>query len=518
MIKNKVVLRKPRRDVQYNGLVRNETLKHGVKNYYTKMYWNENTQKWVCRMPSSLLRSSELLINDFSHYNISRIKLDFGSIWEKVAFFLTQLYNEELSKGYKLNDWPSLYWEYKKCKAFLGDGYLTVIEKLENMNLITLERRRNVLNPVKIYIFLKLNKSFIQKENPILTTKMMINAVNEKIILTYFKRLRSEETALENYINITLSEVNINLDIAERRIIVEKIVESKRDRDSLVIENPFASSSERSKLKRNQSDEDYYYLEYAKLVNLTIDRLDYKLGLKGMVTNLNFGIRRSSYGNRLSHYCSNIPKELRSKLILGGEYLAEVDIRSSQPSFLLKLIDQWFFKSEFAALNDLVYPESFVEAYKGTLSRVNGKDFYEHMAEVFNATKKDSAVSRDQMKDLFMMTVFGNLEYPNFREYDRKKLISDIFGIDFYQFIKSVNRLSVSGIENYECHKNLSALLQREEARFLEEVMTDLMAKEIKFLPLYDSLIIKPSDVTTVRMAFRSIIIKNDLDEFIYLK
>ena len=518
MIKVKVVLKEQRKRYQYNGLVKNETLKHGVKDYFTKKYWNENTQKWVCRMPSPLLRSSELLVNDFSYYDISRIKHDFGSIWEKVAFFLTQLYNEELSKGYKLNDWPSLYWEYKKCKAFLGDGYLSVIEKLENMNLITLERRRNVLNPVKNYIFLKLNKSFIQEENTILTTKMMINAVNEKIILTYFKRLRSEETALENFINITLSEVNINLDIDERMIIVEKIVESKRDRDSLVLENPFASTSERSVLKRNQSDDNYYNLEYAKLVNLTIDRLDYKLGFKGMVTNLNFGVRRSSYGNRISHYCSNIPKELRTKLMLGGEYLKEVDIRSSQPSFLMKLIDQWFFKSEFAALNNLVYPESFVEAYMGTLSRVDGRDFYEHMASLYNAKIKNKDVTRDQMKDLFMMTVFGNLEYPKFRKHNRKKLISDIFGSDFFQFLKSINKLSISGIESCDSHKNLSALLQREEAKFLEEVMLNLMAKEVKFLPLYDSLIIKQSDLATVKIAFSETIIKNDLSEFIYLK
>ncbi len=518
MIKGKVRLRRPRNGVQYNGLVKNETLKHGVKDYYTKMYWNENTQKWVCRMPSPLLRSSELLVNDFSYYDISRIKHDFGSLWEKVAFFLTQLYNEELSKGYKLNDWPFLYWDYKKCKAFLGDGYLSVFEKLENMNMITVDRRKNVMNPVKNYIFLQLNKSFIKEANPGLKTKMMINSVNEKIILTYFKRLRSEETALENYVNVTLSEININLDITERKKIVDEIVETKRNRDSIGLENPFASASELSKLKRNQSIDDYYYSEYSKLTDLIIDRLDYKLGFKGMVTNLNFGVRRSSFGNRLSHYCSNIPKELRSKLMLGGEYLKEVDIRSSQPSFLMKLIDQWFFKSEFAALNDLVYPESFVEAYKGTLLRVDGRDFYEHMASVYNAKIKDKDVTRDQMKDLFMMTVFGNLEYPNFRKHNRKELISVIFGSTFYQFLKSVNKLSISGIESYDGHKNLSALLQREEAKFLEEVMLDLMAKEVKFLPLYDSLIIKQSDLATVKMAFNETIIKNDISEFVYLK
>ncbi len=510
----KVKLRRPRKDVQYNGLIKNKVFKHGVKDYYTKKYWNENTQRWVCRMPSPLLLSSELLINDFSYFNISKIKLEFRSIWEKVAFFLTQLYDEELSKGYKINHWPSLYWDYKKCKAFLGDGYLSVIHKLENLNLVELERRRNAKEPIKNYLFLKLNENFIHQEHPILKTRMMINSVNEKIILKFFKRVKSEESALEKYINFTSSEVKIDLGINERNLLVDKIVNNKKECDSMYLNNPFASHLELSKLKTKLSDINYY-AKYRNLVNSTIDRLEYKMGVKSKVINLDFGARRSSYGNRISHYYSNIPRGLRSKLIIDGEYLVEADIATSQPSFLLKLIDKWFFKSEFGAINDLVYPETFIEAYKGIFAKSQGLDFYQKMASVYNGKVEGTSVTRDQMKELFMMIVFGNIEFDKFRKFKREKLISDVFGKDFYQFLLSVKKLNLPRIDK---SKNLSALLQREEAKFLDEVMLDLKSKNIKFLPLYDSLIVKPSDLDTVKLSFQKTIIKNNLGGFLRLK
>jgi hypothetical protein len=76
----------------------------------------------------------------------------------------------------------------------------------------------------------------------------------------------------------------------------------------------------------------------------------------------------------------------------------------------------------------------------------------------------------------------------------------------------------VEGIDKSESYKNLSALLQRKESALLEEVMEELMVKEIKFLPLYDSLMIKESDVWQVIKTYYRIIDKNNLNEFIRIK
>ena len=77
--------------------------------------------------------------------------------------------------------------------------------------------------------------------------------------------------------------------------------------------------------------------------------------------------------------------------------------------------------------------------------------------------------------------------------------------------------MDVEGIEKKK-YRNLSALLQREESKFVNEVMALLMKDEVKFLPLYDCLIVKKSDEDRVKEAFNSIIAKNGYDGIVKVK
>ncbi len=517
MNSTKVRLRRPKSNVEYNGMNRGVEPKHGLRSIITQKYFNEITQREVCHRPAPILAQSDIKLYDFKNYRIHKIKSDYGHLWEKVALTLTLLYEEGLSKGFSINDWPFLYWDYTKLKAVLGEGYLGILDKLEYDNFISTQEKRSTLNPERKWNYLKLNLQFIQSEDSIISTKMLINPVYERTIIKYFKRIKQNQTKLENYISDTLSATSIDIDDTQKINIISQLVVAKKDKDAFMLENPFESGDKVAKLKRNLKDSNYY-INYERLLISTINRINIKLDKNNDISKSKHGVRKSKYGNRISHMCSNIPRELRSSLKIQGEKITEVDILTSQPSFLLSMIEDWFYKSDFGAKNNIVYPESFIKSYNLAQLDMDGVDFYEKMIINFKNRVGDINFTRDQMKLLFMKVVFGDLGYEEIRGFNREGLIISFFGSDFYAFLESVNKLEVSGIDKSESYKNLSALLQRLESKFLEEVMNDLVTKRIMFLPLYDSLIVSQSDANIVKTSFYQIISKNNLNTFIRIK
>jgi hypothetical protein len=517
MISTKVRLRRPKSNVEYNGMIKGVEPKHGLRSIITQKYFNEITQREVCHRPAPILDYSDIILYDFKYYSIKNIKSDYGHLWEKVALALTLLYEEGLSKGFSINDWPYLYWDYTKLKVILGEGYLGILDKLEYDNFISSQEKRSTLNPERKWNYFKLNLQFFQTEDAIISTKMLINPVYERTILTYFKRIKLDQTRLENYISETLSATSIDIDNTKKINIISQLVVAKKAKDAYILENPFESGDKVAKVKRNLKDSNYY-INYERLLIRTINRVNVSLEKSNDISKSKHGVRKSKYGDRISHMCSNIPRELRSSLRIQGEKITEVDIITSQPSFLLSMIEDWFYKSDFGTKNNIVYPESFIKSYNLAQLDMDGVDFYEKMILNFDANVGEINFSRDQIKLLFMKVVFGDLYFESIRGFNREGLIIGLFGHEFYNFLQSVNKLNVEGIDKSESYKNLSALLQRKEAAFLEEVMDELMLKDIMFLPLYDSLMVKESEYWQVIMTYYKIIDKNNLNEFIRIK
>jgi hypothetical protein len=513
----KVRQRKPKSCVKFNDSKGGKDPEHGLRDIETQKYFNEITQREVCHRPAPILEHSDIILYDFNYYSIKRIKSDYAQLWEKVALALTLLYEEALSCSFNINEWPYLYWDYRKLKAILGEGYLGILEKLEYDNIISIEQNRSVINPVRTWNCFKLNRQFIQMDEPYNSTKMLINPSYERTILTYFKKVQKNQTKLENNIVDTLLNTSIEIDNSDMTELLNHLVNEKKNKDSFMLENPFESGDKVANIQRNLKDPNYY-TNYERLIVTTIKRINHKLEKSSDISKCKLGVRKSKYGNRISHFCSNIPKELRYNLQINGEKITEVDIITSQPSFLLSMIDEWFNKSDFASKNNISYPEFFINSYNLIQLDSENVDFYSKMIINFNKNVGEVDFTRDQMKLLFMKVVFGDLDFESIRGFNRIGLITALFGSDFYDFLLSVNRLNVEGIDKSESYKNLSALLQRKEAALLEEVMNELILKEIKFLPLYDSLIVKESDVWQVIMTYYRIIDKNNLNEFIRIK
>jgi hypothetical protein len=97
----------------------------------------------------------------------------------------------------------------------------------------------------------------------------------------------------------------------------------------------------------------------------------------------------------------------------------------------------------------------------------------------------------------------------------KKEFISNLFGSKFYDFLVSLTKIEIEGVKKHESYKNIAAILQREESAFLDIVMSKLIDFDIKFIPIYDSLIIKESDQYKVRAIFKEVIKSQEVESFI---
>ena len=115
--------------------------------------------------------------------------------------------------------------------------------------------------------------------------------------------------------------------------------------------------------------------------------------------------------------------------------------------------------------------------------------------------------ARTEMKTLFYKLIFGNPKDP-IKGKPRQELISFFFGFYMYEFISAL-ALADLGLELNKKHANLSALLQREEAGFMVDVMAEMYNNGVKFIPIYDILVVKASEGIKTRFIFNNVIKSN---------
>ncbi len=96
-------------------------------------------------------------------------------------------------------------------------------------------------------------------------------------------------------------------------------------------------------------------------------------------------------------------------------------------------------------------------------------------------------------------------------------MCAKLFGYDVYDFLVRIAK----GRFDWDIdkkYKNLSALLQREESIIMDAVMGELAKKEISFIPIYDSLIVKKSEEGIVKYLFEMIIADKKLSIILRIK
>ncbi len=486
---------------------------HNQKRKSDGMYWNEIRGEWcVNKCDSKMLEVGEIRVLDFKCYPLSKIKEEFGAkMYERVGFFITKLYGEHLIRR-KAHDWEWGYWDNKKLEVVLGRDHNKVIESMVAKKIIEVDYIRSVRgNKMKMF---KLSKLFKNEEAGNYRVDFIRGGVLTKALKRYFKKLDVRDNVLKYIKNIVLSSSLIidDLDPLIDRMWAKKIIEYKN------MENlSYVPVLEKKRKLKISSDPEKHEKGYKEILRKYYECIQFILGAKCTEEkNALCFVRKSDFGDRISHLFSNTPREYRKHLRIRGSEVVEIDIKASQPSFLIMILGKVNLKakSKLKSKNDLY---EYIRI-KELLNSSDADDWYEFMAlKLYGAGKRTrDPLVRKEMKNLFYRLVYGNPKYKINKE-DRKKLVTKIFGPNMFTLLKmfSSNDFEFGVDKKY---KNLVALLQRVESVFLLEVIKQHVRRDIPFLPLYDSMIVRKQDEAKTRAIFNYVIEKRKLKDYISIK
>ncbi len=264
------------------------------------------------------------------------------------------------------------------------------------------------------------------------------------------------------------------------------------------------------------------------------------------IENRDFRMSVGQFG-RVFNNISNLKRELRDELHVGGEKLGYVDLSCAQPAFLAKAMQDasqsvggvqrptliesqssnfrvpGFLRTETedkgtrqaagrgqGAAGCSNYDSSLSEAvhYDSSPSAIQNADFglYRSLVqrgELYEVLLADlgHSISRDELKRRFVADVHAKRK-ANFRGAEYPSIVENKFRERFptvYRFIRDTNR------DGYE-HSNLIRLLQRAESSFvIETVAADLLARHPQMfcLTLHDAIYTTAEHLPTVEQAFQ---------------
>lgn len=260
-------------------------------------------------------------------------------------------------------------------------------------------------------------------------------------------------------------------------------------------------------------DSEQAILEAQKEHNF-LKRQSYLLGIEKLKNKEYWFTRNSHTDNRLHTPLTNLSKKLRPYLSFKGEKLINLDIRCSQPYFLVVLVERLYSTIATLMFENLkyhLYSSGFRKEYSKIKNWILNEDFYTEIFKVLFEGRKISLTRTEwagRGKNREKKTVI----YENERELT-KKLILRLFYIDtnsylykhdsdlkifdekfpyFSAFLKELKK------SNY---KYLSKLMQNEEANCILDVVTKRLSQLYPKMPLFT---IHDSIITTEYWAERT--------------
>ena len=228
-----------------------------------------------------------------------------------------------------------------------------------------------------------------------------------------------------------------------------------------------------------------------------------------LVTNIaNHDFRQSvgRYG-RVSNNITNLKRNLRAALHVGGEPLLSVDLRCAQPALLARLMmqrgrsrtdgigrDEEKQQEEQTTTSSSIYVAQNATGFLGYRELTETGELYERL--VVELKKRGEAMSREQVKKKFLCDVLakkrpGGFDYPSTLE----DVFRELF-LSVYHFVREFNA---------DCHANLIRELQRQESSFvIETVAADLTTRDpgMFIIPLHDAIFTTADGIPAVKQAF----------------
>ena len=483
-------------------------VKHNDRDVDSGLYYNEYLEKWGKYISKKVMKKkSDVKMYDFKVFSLEEIRKIYGKEKvERIGVFLSLIYERSFIEGYDEVDWLGVYFSSDDLKRIIGNDCNMVIKKLVNRGVLDYNSRYSKYRVYRNLKYFKLGEVFLNGLSDDFKKVEIMDERFEKSLKEYFKRSFEGRKGVLKKIEVTLDKCD--LVVEDLDLMIDEVYRKRLEKDVVSSESEYIGDELKVEILNKLIDLDTFEKVYKRdLRNLYNAYMS--IMQKSIIEEKRclYRINRDDYGGRLYHLFSNIPRDFRRKIKIGGKEVVEIDIKASQPSFLCLLFEKGsrlkFTKGIFEKYNN----EQYIK-----IAKEYGMDIYKYMAIKLKGKRfENHATVRVNMKQIFFQLVFGK---PRTRlgMYKKKEVCNKLFGPEFYKFLSELASLDLEVGLSHK-HKNLSFLLQKTECTFLNKLMEEM--GDIPFLPIHDSLMVRTTDAKKVKKLFKKAIIDNKLEGII---
>ena len=180
---------------------------------------------------------------------------------------------------------------------------------------------------------------------------------------------------------------------------------------------------------------------------------------------LDYYISEDFFGKRIYTSITSLSKYVRPYIRIDGEKVVELDLQSSQPTFLAKIL----------------FDHGSLEFH----------DFYNSVDDIYTSLGDELGINREECKIKILQWLFSNPLANYVSPYNIK--LDTIFPTD----AKIINEIKSTHLEgnHREKYKNIAWLLQSEENKVFRKIWTEIGELGIPFLTIHDSILVKKQDL-----------------------
>ena len=506
--------------------------------------------------------SKKFEMYDFEFFDVEKIGFFYGDKKKyRVGKFISLIYKKCVRSRNKddrsyLNRNGFVYVSKREIEDLLGmRDNLKLIKSLSKCGLVKYRREgRSKYDYNKKLWFFKLDDRFYScKKSRIKIEDDLLNRRLDKLNVFKKKKLgidiKVKESELDRLVRYELySCLNSSLKIENLDEVIEDRINNKlfeiRDRISWEWISNKKRNKELNKIKDLENWKDEYRIELKNKYDIIIEDIDNLK--KGNYIELSESyFKRDNYGKRLYNLYSRVIREYRDYVKIDNEDVVELDIKSCMISLLYVFIKEL---NEGKRSSDLVIDvkNKLLKLNNGNIEDRNGKDFINKYKVVFENSgyfySDDNEVifddyydyirssygiemyrsmSRRCFKDLLWSVLFSGkvkskgikIGNENINDIELrllgnsgKKLINDIKNIDLRNWIKDKGGKR----KKYNSGKNVSLILMMLENNLMNVIRDLLIKNEVKFISVFDSLMIKKSKSKNVLKMVNSVLNKID--------
>ena len=490
--------------------------------------------------------SKKFEMYDFEFFDVEKIDFFYGKKKKyRIGKFISLIYKKCIRSRNKddrsyLNRNGFVYVSKREIEDLLGiRDNLKLIRSLSKSGLIKFRREgRSKYDYNKKLWFFKLDDRFYScKKSRIKIEDDLLNRRLDKLNVFKKKKLGlGENIEVDKLDKFVLYELysckNSNLNIQNLDEVIENRIENKlneiRDRVSWIWISNKKRNKELSKISELENWKDEYRIELRNKYEIIIEDLD-NLKNGNYIELSESYFKRDNYGKRLYNLYSRVIREYRDYVKIDNEDVVELDIKSCMISLLYVFIKELNSDSERSNLIVDVR-NKLLKLNNGNIENRNGNDFIDKFKIVFEedgyfysdnnevifddyydfirssyGIEMYRSMSRRCFKDLLWSVLFSgkikskgikigkeNIDKIELRLLGNsgKNLINDIKRIDLRDWIKDKGGRR----KKYDSGKNVSLILMMMENNLMDGIREKLIDEDIKFISVFDSLMIKKSE------------------------